>query len=228
LELGLLASGTCAAGPLAPHELVPEHSARLLADDPVDRQALTSLEVAHGGLRQGAKAPVDRPRVLAHPDQPALKRPHSLGALGLAVACPKRDQTGFPSERGFRSRAHDSVYRETLAELKAPHGGPRQRAKAPVDRPRVFAHPDQPALKRPHSLGAVGLCVTRPRADEADPGGRKLRVGLGRRGGRGGRRRDRHDERRRQSRYVGCPLHRFLLLLREFARRTAAAARRDG
>jgi hypothetical protein len=187
-----------------------------------------ALEVPHGDLGQRAKAPVDRPRVLAHPNELALKRPHSLRAVGLAVAGSNRDQGGFPPEGGFRYRAHDPVDSETLAELKAPHGGLGQRAKAPVDRPRVLAHPNELALKRPHSLRALGLSVTRPRADGVGPGGRELRVGLGRRRGRGGRRRDRRDQGRRHSRYIGFLLHRSLLLSREFARRTAAAARRDG
>ena len=89
LELGSLASGTSGARTLATHgsvtrapgTLVPrgeeplEPSARLLAHDPVDSQALALLECPHRARGPGAKAPVDRPRVLAHPNQLALKRP---------------------------------------------------------------------------------------------------------------------------------------------------------
>jgi hypothetical protein len=78
LELGPFASGTPGTGRLAPRDQKPpEPSLRVVTDDPIDGQALMPLEVPHRRLGQGTKAPVDRPRVLAHPDQPVLKRAHA-------------------------------------------------------------------------------------------------------------------------------------------------------
>jgi hypothetical protein len=142
------------------------------------------LEAPNSGLGLGPEAPIDRARVSARLAQAPLQRPHALGAVGIAIARPGGDQRRLPLERGRGQRPDQPVDRQSLATLKAPHGGLGQGPEEPIDRPRVSARSAQAPLQRAHALGVVGIVVTRTAGDQLRRGPRAIRLALGL-GGRG-------------------------------------------
>ena len=201
-----------------------QRSAGRLADDPVNDQSLIGLEALHGGLGERPVTAIDRPRALARPAQSLLDGSHPGRAPWICVARPEGDQVVPVPKSGRGRRADDPVRSQSLAGLEALHGGLGERPVAAIDRPRALARPAQSLLDESHPGRAPWICVARPEGDQASLGvGLWLTLGLGHRRGREQRRRrDQGDQPEACGDRMGCPLHRYLLVLEGIRRRAAA------